>query len=173
MPPLRSKEWRITAVSSSIIEVCIVVKVMPPERSPPQNVTESTSLHSPRSGQVKRFHRNNIAAIIDKTVRPYTELKYNRHMENLCNLHQNAFNYVMEAGPHKWSCVYCPEGRYMVMTTNVSEYINSCLKFARQLPMLALAEFIRDMLQRWFHDRHRAAQSMRHQLTDATHFVTC
>ncbi|KAK2641708.1 hypothetical protein Ddye_023471 [Dipteronia dyeriana] len=27
------------------------------------------------------------------------------------------------------------------------------------------------MLQRWFHDRYRAAQSMRHQLTDATHLV--
>ncbi|KAK3211409.1 hypothetical protein Dsin_016115 [Dipteronia sinensis] len=37
--------------------------------------------------------------------------------------------------------------------------------------MLTLAEFIRNMLQRWFHDRHRAAQSMRHQLTDVSHLV--
>ncbi|KAK2652924.1 hypothetical protein Ddye_012780 [Dipteronia dyeriana] len=57
------------------------------------------------------------------------------------------------------------------MTTNAAECINSCLKFARQLPMLTLAEFIRNMLQRWFHDRYRAAQTMRHQLTDATHLV--
>ncbi|KAK2635245.1 hypothetical protein Ddye_030037 [Dipteronia dyeriana] len=57
------------------------------------------------------------------------------------------------------------------MATNVAECINSYLKFAQQLPMLNLTEFIRNMLQRWFYDRHRAAQSMRHQLTDATHLV--
>ncbi|KAK2645622.1 hypothetical protein Ddye_020817 [Dipteronia dyeriana] len=33
------------------------------------------------------------------------------------------------------------------------------------------AMFIRNMLQRWFHDRHIAAQSMNHQLTDAVHLV--
>ncbi|KAK3229537.1 hypothetical protein Dsin_001418 [Dipteronia sinensis] len=32
-------------------------------------------------------------------------------------------------------------------------------------------EFIRNMLQHWFHDRHRAAQSMRHQLTDTAYLV--
>ncbi|KAK2653087.1 hypothetical protein Ddye_012943 [Dipteronia dyeriana] len=92
-------------------------------------------------------------------------------MEELRNLHQNAFNYVIEVGPHKWSHVHCPERRYRVMVTNVVECINSCLKFARQMPMLTLAEFIRNMLQRWFYDRHCTAQSRRHQLTDAAHLV--
>ncbi|KAK2642417.1 hypothetical protein Ddye_024180 [Dipteronia dyeriana] len=113
----------------------------------------------------KRFHRKDVAAIMDKAARSYSELKYNRHMDH------NAFNYVIDAGPHKWSRVHCPERRYRVMTINVAECINSCLKFARQLPMLTLAEFIRNMLQRWFHDHHRTTQSMRHQLTDTTHLV--
>ncbi|KAK2663534.1 hypothetical protein Ddye_002108 [Dipteronia dyeriana] len=108
---------------------------------------------------------------MDKTARSYTELKYNRHMEELRNLHENAFNYVIEAGPHKWSCVHCPERMYRVMRTNVAECINSCLNFTRQLPMLTLAEFIRNMLQRWFYNRHCTAQSMRHQLTGVTHLV--
>ncbi|KAI9199116.1 hypothetical protein LWI28_027711 [Acer negundo] len=33
------------------------------------------------------------------------------------------------------------------------------------------AEFIRNMLQKWFHDLHAAAWSMRHQLIDAAHLV--
>ncbi|KAK2658894.1 hypothetical protein Ddye_005427 [Dipteronia dyeriana] len=119
----------------------------------------------------KRFHRNDVAAIMDKAARSYTELKYNRHMEELSNLHQNTFNYVIEAGPHKWSRVHCLKIRYRVMTTNVTECINSCLKFARQLPMLTLAEFIRNMLQRWFHDRHHTTQSKHNQLIDAAHLV--
>ncbi|KAK2642062.1 hypothetical protein Ddye_023825 [Dipteronia dyeriana] len=108
---------------------------------------------------------------MDKEVRAYTEFEYNRHMEELRNLHHNAYDYVIDIGPHKWSRVHCPGRRYRVMTTNDAECINSSLKFARQLPMLTLAEFIRNMLQRWFHNRCRATQSMRHQLTDASHFV--
>ncbi|KAK2641945.1 hypothetical protein Ddye_023708 [Dipteronia dyeriana] len=109
-----------------------------------------------------QFHRKDVAAIMDKVTRSYTDLKYNRHMEELRNLHQNAFNYVIEAGPSKWSHVHYPERRYRVMITNVAECIDSCLKFTQQLPMLTLTEFIRNMLQRWFHDRHRTTQFMRH-----------
>ncbi|KAK2662164.1 hypothetical protein Ddye_000738 [Dipteronia dyeriana] len=108
---------------------------------------------------------------MDKASRVYTELKHNRHMEELQNLHPNAYDYIIDTVLHKWSCVYYPDRRYRVMTTNVAKCINSCLKFARQLPMLTLAEFNRNMLQHWFRDRHWVAQSMHHQLTDATHLV--
>ena len=37
--------------------------------------------------------------------------------------------------------------------------------------MLTLAEFIRDMLQRWYYDRHQAALTMRHQLIDVAQLV--
>ncbi|KAK2642031.1 hypothetical protein Ddye_023794 [Dipteronia dyeriana] len=99
---------------------------------------------------------------MDKVALVYTEFEYNRYMEELRNLHHDAYDYVIDAGPHKWSFVHCPEKRYRVMTTNAAECINSCLKFARQLPMLTLAEFIRNTLQRWFHDRYRATQSIHH-----------
>ncbi|KAK3182721.1 hypothetical protein Dsin_030007 [Dipteronia sinensis] len=97
---------------------------------------------------------------MDKAARAYTEFKYNGYIGELRNLYKNVFDYVEAVGPHKWSRVHYPQRKFRVMTTNVAECINSCLKFARQLPMLTLAEFIRNMLQRWFHDRHRAAQSM-------------
>ncbi|KAI9159772.1 hypothetical protein LWI28_001784 [Acer negundo] len=108
---------------------------------------------------------------MDSAARTYSEFNYNRHMEELHRLHKGAFEYAIATGPHKWSRVHCPQRRYRLMTTNVAECINSCLQFARQLPMMTLAEFIRNMLQKWFHDRHAAARSMRHQLTDAAHLV--
>ncbi|KAK2655536.1 hypothetical protein Ddye_008588, partial [Dipteronia dyeriana] len=42
----------------------------------------------------KRFHRNDVATLMDKVARSYTELK------ELRNLYQNAFNYVIEAVPN-------------------------------------------------------------------------
>ncbi|KAI9196975.1 hypothetical protein LWI28_028689 [Acer negundo] len=119
----------------------------------------------------KRFHRKDVTDIMDSAARTYNEFNYNRHMEELRRLYKGAFDYAIASGPHKWSHVHCPQRRYRLMTTNVAECINSCLKFARQLPMMTLAEFIRNMLQKWFHDRHAVARSMRHQLTDAAHLV--
>ncbi|KAI9181867.1 hypothetical protein LWI28_019468 [Acer negundo] len=119
----------------------------------------------------KRFHRKDVADIMDDAARSYSELKYNRHMEELRKLHKAAFDYAIAVGHHKWSRVHCPQRRYKVMTTNVAQCINSCLKFARQLPLITLAEFIRNMLQKWFHGRHAAAQSMRHRLTEVAHLV--
>ena len=47
-----------------------------------------------------------------------------------------------------------------MMTTNIAETINSCLLAIRKLPIISIAEFIRDLLQRWFHDRRRNAREM-------------
>ncbi|KAK2642678.1 hypothetical protein Ddye_024441 [Dipteronia dyeriana] len=59
----------------------------------------------------KRYHRKDVAAIMDKAARVYTELQYNRHMEELHNLHPNAYEYVIDTGPHKWFRVHCPDRR--------------------------------------------------------------
>ncbi|KAK0594625.1 hypothetical protein LWI29_006375 [Acer saccharum] len=119
----------------------------------------------------KRFHRKDVADIMDNAARSYSEIHYDRHMEELRRLHKGAYDYAIDAGPHKWSRVHCPQRRYRLMTTNVVECINLCLKFAWQLPLMTLAEFIRNMLQKWFHDRHTNARSMRHRLTDVAHLV--
>ncbi|KAK3193870.1 hypothetical protein Dsin_025180 [Dipteronia sinensis] len=97
----------------------------------------------------------------------YRELKYNRLMEELRNLHQNAYDYIVNVRPEKWSHVHCPQGRYRLITTNTIKCLNSCLRFARKLPMLILAEFVRDMLQRWYYDCYQAIESMHHQSIDA------
>ncbi|KAK3225639.1 hypothetical protein Dsin_005501 [Dipteronia sinensis] len=47
-----------------------------------------------------------------------------------------------------------------MMTTNIAESINSCLLAIRKLPITSIAEFIQDLLQRWFHDRQINAREM-------------
>ncbi|KAK3225081.1 hypothetical protein Dsin_004943 [Dipteronia sinensis] len=60
----------------------------------------------------KQFHRKDVASLMDKAARAYTEFKYNRYMGELRNLHKNAFDYVEAVSPHKWSCVHCPQRRF-------------------------------------------------------------
>ncbi|KAK2650403.1 hypothetical protein Ddye_017892 [Dipteronia dyeriana] len=115
----------------------------------------------------KRFHIKDVAKIF--ATRAYRQVDYDWEMEELQKLHKLAYEYVLKVGPHKWSRVYCPCRRFSMMTTSVVECLNSCLRFARKLPMMTLAEFIRNMLQKWFYNRHQAAVNMRSQLTNAAH----
>ncbi|KAK3225121.1 hypothetical protein Dsin_004983 [Dipteronia sinensis] len=60
-----------------------------------------------------------------------------------------------------------------MMTSNVTECINSCLRHARQFLVTVLIEYIRDMMQKWFYDRRTFADSLHTQLTPwATKYLT-
>ncbi|KAK3227207.1 hypothetical protein Dsin_007069 [Dipteronia sinensis] len=52
-----------------------------------------------------------------------------------------------------------------MMTSNIAECINSCLRHARQFPVTVLIEYIPDMMQKWFHDRRTFTDSLHTQLT--------
>ncbi|KAK3227241.1 hypothetical protein Dsin_007103 [Dipteronia sinensis] len=75
----------------------------------------------------KKFHRKDVAELFQLAARAYRQVDYDREMEELKKLHKNAYEYVLEIGPHKWSRVYCPHRRFSMMTTNVAECLNSCL----------------------------------------------
>ena len=115
------------------------------------------------------FHRKDVADIFQQAAKAYRQVDYDREMEELKNLHKIAYEYVLEIGPQKWSRVYCPQKRFSMMTTNVAECLNSCLRFARKLSVMTLADFIRNILQKWFYNCHQATVNMRSQLTDVAH----
>ena len=50
----------------------------------------------------------------------------------------------------KWSRAYSPRRRYNVMTTNISESLNSAMLKARELSICSMLEVLQMMLQRWF-----------------------
>ena len=63
----------------------------------------------------------------------------------------------------KWSRAYSPRRRYNVMTTNISESLNSAMLKARELPICSMLEVLRMMLQRWFFERRNEVD---YQVTD-------
>ncbi|KAK2656227.1 hypothetical protein Ddye_009279 [Dipteronia dyeriana] len=81
----------------------------------------------------KLYHRKDVTTIVDKTARAYTELEYNRHMEELQNLHPNAYDYVIDAGPHKWSRVHCPNRRDRNM-----DFTSLCADFYKRQTLIDL-----------------------------------
>ncbi|EOY32502.1 Uncharacterized protein TCM_040459 [Theobroma cacao] len=72
-------------------------------------------------------------------------------------IHLGAHTDLMRIGPEKWARACSPARRYQMMTSNIAECVNLCLKHARQMSITVLIEFIKDMFQRWFHDRYEEA----------------
>ncbi|XP_022147768.1 uncharacterized protein LOC111016623 [Momordica charantia] len=74
--------------------------------------------------------------------------------------------YLQEVGFDKWSRAYQPELRYNQMTTNIAESMNAVLVHARALPVTALLENCRVLLQRWFYERRTHAATITSCLTE-------
>ncbi|KAK0570847.1 hypothetical protein LWI29_007390 [Acer saccharum] len=88
----------------------------------------------------------------------YRVEKFDRVMAELKSIHPKVYDELVEVGIQKFSRVHSPRKRYHMMTTNIAESMNSCLLAIRKLPITSIAEFIRDLLQRWFHDRRSNAR---------------
>ena len=57
--------------------------------------------------------------------------------------------YLEEAGYKTWARSHAPKRRYIMMTSNIDESINSALKAARNLPIGVMMKCIRSLVQQW------------------------
>ncbi|XP_050942634.1 uncharacterized protein LOC103484010 [Cucumis melo] len=80
-----------------------------------------------------------------------------RH-KSICKAIEVAFLNVLH-------CMCFVRRRYNVMTTNISESLNSAMLKVRELPICSMFEVLRIMLQRWFFERREVAD---YQVTDFT-----
>ncbi|KAL5559624.1 hypothetical protein UlMin_035835 [Ulmus minor] len=76
--------------------------------------------------------------------------------------------YLHEVGYERWSRAYSEGFQYNIMMTNISECINTILLKERELPVTALAEEMRSLVQRWHYERRTEAKKCKTQLTPST-----
>ncbi|XP_017982385.1 PREDICTED: uncharacterized protein LOC108663291 [Theobroma cacao] len=104
-----------------------------------------------------KFKRDDVAMIFTLTRDCYKVFDFNRHMNQLKQIHAGAHTDLMRIGPQRWAVPVHQTRRYQMMTSNIAECVNSYLKYARQMPITILIEFIKDMFQLWYHDRYEEA----------------
>ncbi|EOY12401.1 Uncharacterized protein TCM_030916 [Theobroma cacao] len=104
-----------------------------------------------------KFKRDDVCMLFTLVRDCYKVADFNRHMNQLQQIHSRAHADLMRIGLEKWARACSPARRYQMMTSNIAKCVNSCLKHARQMPITVLIEFIRDMFQHWFHDRYEEA----------------
>ncbi|KAL5804586.1 hypothetical protein ACOSQ3_031386 [Xanthoceras sorbifolium] len=111
--------------------------------------------------------RKDIMELYAKAAYLYQVHSCNTSLTQIQNSHLSLFNMLVEAGVDRWARAYFPGQRYQMMTTNIAEALNNCIKRARRLPIIAALEFLRDMFQRWFYDQRERAVKNQTYLTTA------
>ncbi|KAK4837032.1 hypothetical protein QYF36_002259 [Acer negundo] len=99
-----------------------------------------------------RFKSHIVCNLFHKASRAHRQSEFLKKIQELSRVNKRAYEYLMRVEPYRWSRAYCSVRHYRGMTSNIVECMNNCLRYARQLPITTLVEYIRDMMQKWFHE---------------------
>ncbi|KAK3221746.1 hypothetical protein Dsin_008771 [Dipteronia sinensis] len=111
------------------------------------------------SQNLKRIckQRDDVIKLYYRAACVYNVVEFDREMAELKASHRKVYDELLEVGKEKFSRAHSPKKWYHMMTTNIAESINSCLLAIWKLRITSITDFIRDLLQRWFHDSRRNA----------------
>nr|XP_009612801.1 protein FAR-RED ELONGATED HYPOCOTYL 3-like [Nicotiana tomentosiformis] len=79
----------------------------------------------------------------------YTIEKFDYHMAEVDRIDKRVKDSLINVGYERWSRAHFTVNRTLTMTSNIAESINAMLKTARELPVLPLLEYIRQLIGRW------------------------
>ncbi|CAN6700687.1 unnamed protein product [Malus baccata var. baccata] len=100
------------------------------------------------------------------TTKAYLVSEFNSVMTDIWAIKDGKVGkYLQEIGYHRWARAHFSGKRYNMMTTNIAESMNAKLKDARKLPIIALTDHLRSILQEWFNERQNTASSWNSTLT--------
>ncbi|KAL0674818.1 hypothetical protein Bca4012_002799 [Brassica carinata] len=106
---------------------------------------------------VTMFKKKHLAYMVSKAARAYRVSDFYRHFNEIKMVDINCADYLVRAGFEHWTRSHCHGLRYNIMTSNVAESLNAALAEARGYPIVALLDYIRSMLMRWFSGRREAS----------------
>ncbi|XP_075083325.1 uncharacterized protein LOC142167069 [Nicotiana tabacum] len=79
----------------------------------------------------------------------YTVEKFDYHMAEVEIIDKRVKDYLINIGYERWSRAHSTVNKTLTMTSNIAESINAALKTARELLVLPLLEYIRQLIGRW------------------------
>ncbi|XP_056864002.1 uncharacterized protein LOC130511153 [Raphanus sativus] len=82
---------------------------------------------------------------------------------------KRCWDYLEKIDPRHWTRSHFEGERYNLMSSNIAESLNKALVHARDSPIMALFEFIRCMVSRWFVSRQRKISKISGEIPPAVH----
>lgn len=116
-------------------------------------------------GNIKRWGED-VIDIFHYAANANKEDDFNYHILNIKSTAPGAYEKLIGIGPSRWAKSKCPVRRYAFGTSNDVAILNSRLKWARGLPICALLEYARNLVQAWFFERRTKARGRTEELTE-------
>ncbi|XP_019253969.1 PREDICTED: uncharacterized protein LOC109232669 [Nicotiana attenuata] len=79
----------------------------------------------------------------------YTVEKFDYHKAEVEKIDKRVKDYLMNVEYERWSRAHSTINRTLTMTSNIAESINAALKAARELPVLPLLDYLKQLIRRW------------------------
>ncbi|KAJ4889294.1 hypothetical protein Rs2_29042 [Raphanus sativus] len=105
------------------------------------------------------FKKKHLLYLISRAARAYRIEDFCIHFNKIMVVDIACADYLIRIGLEHWARSHFPGARYNIMTSNLTESLNSALASAIEFLIVALVEYIRTMLMGWFSSRRAAANS--------------
>ncbi|XP_055806947.1 uncharacterized protein LOC129875706 [Solanum dulcamara] len=92
------------------------------------------------------------------TAVPQSLIECNNLIKELDVVDPRIKSYLKDVEYHKWAWSHCSANRTTTMTSNIVESVNASNKYARELPVIDLQDFMTNMVQRWDYTNGNAAK---------------
>ncbi|XP_022871362.1 uncharacterized protein LOC111390536 [Olea europaea var. sylvestris] len=101
---------------------------------------------------------HNITQAFNLTIRAYTLVEFEYNMWQLDSMNPKITTYLAKVNSKKWSRFHMPANWYSTMTPNMVKSVNAVTKAAKNFPIVALLDSLRQTIQSWF-CKHRDTAS--------------
>ncbi|XP_075074548.1 uncharacterized protein LOC142162132 [Nicotiana tabacum] len=106
------------------------------------------SLGNSSSRMFKKGHLK-LSELYFATAWSYTLDAFNERMSKIEEINPRVKTYLYDIGYHRWSRVHATVNRTWTMTSNIAESLNAVTKYARELLIVELLEYMRTLHERW------------------------
>ncbi|VFQ78817.1 unnamed protein product [Cuscuta campestris] len=106
-----------------------------------------------------RGPKEDLTWMFRKASRATTEVECEEYLQMLDEQDHRIRAYLSKIGQTRWARCKSGPHRFSVMTSHAVESMNNVNNSAREYPISKLVDFIRERMQKWFHERFQAASS--------------
>uniref|UniRef100_M1DG38 Mutator-like transposase n=1 Tax=Solanum tuberosum TaxID=4113 RepID=M1DG38_SOLTU len=99
------------------------------------------------------FHNSKVVTHFYKAAKAYDRCEFNDHFNQIRDLVSKAVETLERIGFHTWSRAFCPENRYNIMTSNITESMNFMFDVEKEFFIVALFDEINKRFVFLFHQR--------------------
>ncbi|KAH0670093.1 hypothetical protein KY289_024586 [Solanum tuberosum] len=88
-----------------------------------------------------------------QTSKAYNKVEFYDHFNQIRDMVPKTAEHLESVGFHRWSRAFCPENRYNIMTSNITESVNAMFEVEREFPIVVLFDEINMRFAKLFHER--------------------